>query len=109
MFKKITFKKKYEYYFIIIFLLIYTIFIPTKLIKYFVNKIFIPRNIYCSNETFYKGEKILKTKLIHDFLSKISDKYIIEKKVERNKLNKLFNLSYYSNDLFIQSELRAKY
>ena len=49
------------------------------------------------NEIMYKGSKILKIQLIEDYFSRISiDEQ--NKDNERNILNKLFNLSEYSNE-----------
>ncbi len=58
--------------------------------------------------TFYKGEKIFKSKLINDYLSKISDDYMYDKKIEKNKLDKYFNLLYFVDDDSIKYYLKKK-
>ena len=77
-----------------IFILIIIIFFIFKFKK---NKIKQPETI-SPNEIMYKGSIILKTKLISDYFSRIS---IEEQKEEHEKqnLNKLLNLSEYSDDI----------
>ena len=57
----------------------------------------------------YMGKTVLKSNLLNDYLSKISSESLIEKEEERNKISKYFNLSDYSNDSIIQSELKYKF
>ena len=65
----------------------------------------IRKRIY-SNEINYKGHKILKSKLIDDYLSKISEGYISEKKHERELFNNYYYLANFYNDSLIKTELR---
>ena len=51
-----------------------------------------------SDEISFKGEKILKSKLINDYLSKISNDSFFDKEEERSRFNLFFNLPTYSND-----------
>lgn len=64
--------------------------------------------LYYSNEIFYKGKKVLKYKLINQYLSKISDEYISDKIEEKIRFNKYYNLAIYSNNLNTKYILRAK-
>jgi len=95
----------YKYPFIFICVLIYLIII--LLIKQ--SKIHL-RNSYITkkkeNIISYKGSKVIKSKLINDYLSKIPDKYIVDKEKERNRFNMFYNLEYYSDNLLIQSKLK---
>ena len=76
--------------FIIVILLLFFIF------KFRKNEIKEQETI-SPNEIMYKGSKILKIQLIEDYFSRISiDEQ--NKDNERNILNKLFNLSEYSNE-----------
>ena len=63
---------------------------------------------YVSDGIFYKGEKILKKKMINNYLSKISDEYKNDKLEERERFNDLYNLADYFNNSIIQSELRKQ-
>ena len=85
-----------------IFFLLYLIFFILKPYrKEFLSKCY-------SNEIFYKGKKILKEKLINDYLGKISDEYISYKHEERIRFNKYYNLADCSNPLIFQSEIKTK-
>ena len=66
------------------------------------------RSIY-SNIINYKGEKLLKDKLINDYLLNISDEYIAEKKQEKQRFNKYYYLYDYSNNPIIKSKLKLKF
>ena len=55
------------------------------------------------------GGKISKSKLINDYLTKISDEYITEKEIERNRLNTILNLAYINNESNIKNDLKSKY
>ena len=65
----------------------------------------IRKRIY-SNEINYKGHKILKSKLIDDYLSKISEDYNSEKIHERELFNNYYYLANFYNDSLIKTELR---
>ena len=68
----------------------------------------IRKRIY-SNEISFKGNKILKSKLIDDYLSKISDDYYAEKKHERELFNNYYYLANFYNDTKIKTELREAF
>ena len=96
-------KSKCKYHFIIILFLLYITNISKRNedksdydIKY--SKIY---------EIKYKGEKILKSKLINA-LSQISDDYISDKENEINSINNYYNLTYYYDNSIVKSELKAK-
>ena len=61
---------------------------------------------YYSNKISYKGEKILKDKLINDYLGRVSDEYKPYKDEERIRFNRFSKLADYPEDLIIKSELR---
>lgn len=99
-----------KYHIIIIFFLIYLIIIPPKQHEANSEKNnFFSKNQINSNEIFYKGEKILKEKLINNYLSQISDDYLSDKEDERNRFNKLYYLASYSNNKITQSLLKSKF
>jgi len=74
-------KTLHKYLFIVLDILLFRLFHimdkPKNKIRKHLFKI--RKRIY-SNEINYKGHKILKSKLIDDYLSKISEGYISEKK-----------------------------
>lgn len=57
-------------------------------------------------EIIYKGKKYLKSNLINDFLSKISDDLLSEKREEMKKFNLYYNLADYSNDTMVKYKLK---
>jgi len=57
----------------------------------------------------YKGEKVLKAKLLDDYLSKISDDYLSEKMVETKLFNEYYYLADYYEEPLIKSELKSKF
>ena len=61
-----------------------------------------------SNEIIYKGSKILKTKLLTDYFSRISINEI-NKDNEIKYLNMLFNLSEYPNKYNIKNKYRIQF
>ena len=61
------------------------------------------------NTIYYKGKNILKSKLIDDFLSMISDDYISYKKIEKHFINIFFNYPLYSDDPLFKSDFRKKF
>ena len=93
----------YKGYLTIIYCLLFII-----IILHYPNKYPIKKILY-SNTISYKGEKILKSTLINNYLSGVSDDYISEKAKERKRLNNYFNLAFYSNETFIHSELKKKF
>ena len=67
------------------------------------------RKIIYKNEINYKGENILKSRLINNYLSKIPNNQYSDKEKERMRFNEYFNLADYSNEAKIQSELKNKF
>ena len=115
--KKFNVDNKKTKYFFIKFKLLYIIVILVIIIELFLKNEKYPKkkkktenynfNI-SSEEMYYKGEKILKSKLINDFLSNISDDQIKEKINERNKFNNYYYMPEYSDDPNIQVKQREK-
>ena len=69
------------------------------------------KKFYCNDNNYinYKHEKILKSQLIDNYLSRISDDYKLEKQNENERFYKYFNLvEYPENNLIIQQELKTK-
>ena len=66
------------------------------------------KRIY-SNTLSYKGENISKSKLLNDYLSKISDDYLTEKEVETKLYNHYYYLANYNNESSIKSKLKTKF
>ena len=56
----------------------------------------------------YKDQIFLKDKLINDYLSKIPDIYISDKKREKERLNSYFHLYYFDNDPILKNNLKKK-
>ena len=56
----------------------------------------------------YKGQKLLKSKLINDYLSKIPDIYISDKRREKERLNSYLHLDYYNNIPILKKNLKKK-
>lgn len=54
----------------------------------------------------YKGNKILKSKLINDYLNKVSNSYLFYKQKERERIDEYLNLTDYFGSK--QSELKKK-
>ena len=108
-----TTKKNYlKWIFLLLYIIIFPIIIifvvkwkrylkrKEKLKKYFLSN--------SNDEIYYKGEKVLKSKLIEDYLANISSKYQNEKNKERDRFNKYYYLKEYSNDKEIQAIIRKK-
>lgn len=55
----------------------------------------------------YKGKKIMKSKLLDNYLSGISDIYKYEKDLEKERFNKYYYLCDYSTDPAIKNELKS--
>ena len=115
--KKSKNKKKTKKCLIIIpFLLLYVIIIPLIIIsiikrkrnlkkKEKIEKYFLSNS---SDEMYYKGEKVSKSKLIEDYLVNITNKNKLEKNKEKEKFNKFYYLPEYPDDPQIQSVIRKK-
>ena len=54
------------------------------------------------------GERVLKYKLLENYLIKISDDFKSDKDRERKTFSKFYNLPEYSNESIIQSYLKEK-
>ena len=61
------------------------------------------------NTLCYKGENVSKSKLLNDYLSKISDDYLTEKEVETQLYNQYYYLANYNNESLIKSKLKTKF
>lgn len=61
-----------------------------------------------STSILYKGVKIIKSKLIDDYLSKITDDYKSDKYEERIRFNNYFNLPHYSRNPLCMSDIKSK-
>ena len=61
------------------------------------------------DEMYFKGKKVLKSKLIDDYLINITNKYEHDKNEERKKFNYYYYLPEYSNDPEIQKVIRKKF
>ena len=99
-------KYKYKFKFIIVFITAYIFLYFLKSSYNFkqINNI----KIVNSDSYNYKGEKILKSKLINKYLSNISDDYKFDVDAERKRCNNYNNLFDYSNESYIKSFLREK-
>ena len=64
------------------------------------------KSIFSSEEMYFKGEKILKSKVIEDFLANVTDKYKNDKKEERELFNKYYYLPEYQEDIKIQNIIK---
>jgi len=100
-------KSLYKYLFIVTGISIYIIFnlinIAGNKFKIYLFKI--RKRIY-NNEINFKGNKTLKSQLINNYLSKISDDYFSEKKRERKLFNNYYYLANYFNEPVIKENLR---
>jgi len=103
--KYLIFKKNYKNKINIIFVLLYLFIIISQITEKLLlkNKI-----LYYSNTINYKGERVLKYKLLENYLIKISDDFKSDKDRERKTFSKFYNLSEYSNESIIQSYLKEK-
>ena len=61
-----------------------------------------------SEEMYFKGEKISKSKVIEDFLANVTDKYKYDKKEEREKFNKYYYLPEYPEEIELQNVIKQK-
>ena len=107
-------KKRKLKYFLIFFLILYILLIPiiiSQIIKKRKNKIKLEKYMTTpsKDEMYFKGEKVLKSKLIDDYLINITDKYKYDKNEERQKFNFYYYLPEYSNEPEIQKERRKKF
>ena len=101
-------------YFRKFFLIIYILLIPIiifQLIKRRKNKIKLEKYMITpsKDEMYFKGEKVLKSKLIDDYLMNITDKYKYDKNEERQKFNYYYYLPEYSDGQEIQKEIRKHF
>lgn len=64
---------------------------------------------YYSNKINYKGKKLLKDKLINNYLERVSDEYKSYKNEERNRFYKFSKLANYPNDSSVKSEFRRMF
>ena len=71
-------------------------------------KIYFKKKLY-SDIINYNGEKLLKSKLLDNYLSGIPDIYLDEKNQEKKLFNEYYYLDDYSNDPTIKKELRSKF
>ena len=103
-------KFKYKYFILLISFLLYISFFLIKICpnKNISNSLAPYQKIY-SKTISYKGEKVLKSKLLDDYLSKISDDYSAEKIVETNLFNQYYYLANYYEEPLIKSELKSKF
>ena len=109
-------KKTKKCLIIILSLLIYIIIIPLIIISIIKRKRYLKKKekiekYFLSNssdEMYYKGEKVSKSKLIEDYLVNITNKNKFEKKIEKEKFNKFYYLPEYSDDPDIQEAIRKK-
>ena len=65
------------------------------------------KKIY-SQEIIYKGKKLLKSELINNYLSKITDDNESEKEEEIKRFKRYYYLAKYSKEQIIKSELKTK-
>ena len=103
-------KLKYKYQFLIILILLILflfalIQFPNYKTKYQLNLNY----LHFSDIINYKGEKVLKSKLLNDYLSKVSDNYLSEKNSERNLFNNYFYLADYKDDPLVKKNLKTKF
>ena len=96
---------KYKYFFVIIFFFLYTkIVSDEKIINLKKHEMY-----FYKKEINYKGQSVLKQKLIDDFLSNVTEDYKLAKRDENIRFNNFYNLAIYSNNSTIQSELKTKF
>ena len=62
-----------------------------------------------SNVMYYRGEMVLKSKVINDSLANVSDRYKKDKNLERFLFKKYYYLPEYPDDPVIQGEIRQKF
>ena len=97
---------------LIIIICIFIIFIFNKRSNYgILNLLFFIKKssqLY-SNEINYKGKKILKSKLLENYLSGIPDIYISEKNAERKRFYERYYLADYSTESTIKKLLKSKF
>lgn len=103
--KNIYKTKNYKYYFVLLFLFFYINIISDLKIIYLKKH----EKIYYKDKIIYKGQSLLKQKLIDDFLSNITDEYKSAKEEENSRFNRFYNLAVYSNNSIVQSELKTKF
>ena len=96
---------KYKYFFIIIFFFLYIQIISEhKIINLKKHEM-----IYYKDKINYKGQFVLKQKLIDDFLFNVTDDYKSAKDDENLRYNNYYNLATYSNNSLVKSELKTKF
>lgn len=99
-------KRIHKIHFIIMFFLLLINIFEIKYEKYhIVNN----KKININNKILYKGKIVLKTDLINEYLSTISNDFISSKEEERLDFNSYYYLEDYSKDLFIRSELKKNF
>ena len=62
--------------------------------------------IYEQDKIDYMGKKVKKEKLLNDYLSRVSDDYIDDKKEERKRFTLYYNLFKYSNNDSMKNKLK---
>ena len=59
--------------------------------------------IHSNDKMYYKGELVLKSKFINDYLSRVSNRHNFDRNEERHYFYKYFYLPEYTDDPKIQS------
>ena len=91
--------KKFTYKYIIIFIFL-------TIIILIINRTEKDYYIYEQNKIDYMGKKVKKEKLLNDYLSRVSDDYIDDKKEERKRFTLYYNLFKYSNNNSMKNKLK---
>ena len=65
--------------------------------------------IHSNDKMYYKGELVLKSKFINDYLSRVSNRHNFDRNEERHYFYKYFYLPEYTDDPKIQSLIRKKF
>lgn len=76
--------------------------------KYEITHVAKNKKFISSNKIIYKGKIVLKSDLINEYLSNISNDSFYYKEAEGYKFNLFYNLADYSNNLIVQYELKSK-
>ena len=108
-------KKKIKYH-IVIFILFYIFLIPLIIITIIKRKKALKKrekikkyfSLNFTDEIYFKGGQISKSKLIDNYLTNISDKNKYAKIFEKNRFNIYFNLPEYPEEPEIQELVRKK-
>ena len=103
------FNKSLFYFIIFSFALIIVVNIILKKEKFKnIFTFFFLKNFDKNSFITYKDQIFLKGKLINDYLSKIPDIYISDKKREKERLNSYFHLYYFDDDPILKNNLKKK-